>query len=708
MEHIIQKFIDETYELLEELESSLLVLEEIPDDEANIGSVFRCLHTIKGSAAMFGFNFISTFTHHIEDVYELVRSDKLEVNRELIDATLAAKDCILEMLENADKDWQQDARIVAIMAGFKEMLSLEPVEAKLSAGDKAESLPEENQPAVYLVFFKPHPDIFSYGTNPAFLLDELRELGESSMIAQTGLVPALSEIEPDACYIHWDIFITTTKGIDAIRDVFIFVEDNCDIEIKEIQVAEPFDTAGAHKKLGEILVERGYTDAESIRNVLKNRKKIGETLVENELVSKEKVNSALSEQRHMNELRKNRAGKQQVNSLRVPLTKLDNLVNMVGELVTSGARLNELGNANADPELRALAEEMDRLIGELRDSAMNIRMMPIGTLFSKFNRLVRDLSRDLDKNITFTTSGEETELDKTVLEQLNDPLVHLIRNCIDHGIEQPDSRQEKGKPVEGNVRLSAAHAGAHVVIKIEDDGAGMNKDAIHAKGVERGLITEDADLTDQEIYALIFQAGFSTAASVTNVSGRGVGLDVVKTAIEKLRGTIEIRSQKDHGTTFTIKLPLTLAIIDGLHVQVARENYIIPLSSVEECFEINNRQSRNTSDRRLIELRGEMLPYISLREFFHIEGERPVYEQIVVANINNTRTGIKVDNIIGQYQTVIKTLGKVYEGVEGLSGATILGNGRVALILDVNKLEELVVKTESEYLRQRNRKLNMV
>ncbi len=700
MEHLIQKFKDEAFELLEELESSLLVLEESADDQENIGRVFRCLHTIKGSAAMFGFESVTAFTHDIEDVYELVRSNKMAVTKELIDSTLAAKDCIQEMLENPDLNYlQQDSKVIGLMAAFKNMLHPEQAAAAISSElDPVEAIINEEEPCIYRIFFKPYPDIFKFGTNPLFLLDELRELGEIRIVAQTDAIPALSEIHPEECLIYWDIILTTSKGPDAIKDVFIFVEDNCQLSIKPISFPSTFDSPEQQKKLGEILIDRGDLDADKIEEILHSQKKIGELLIEKDLLSKDKVISALSEQQQVNELHKRQVSKQQVTSLRVPLLKLDNLVNLVGELVTSGARLNELGNNSENEELRSLSEEVDRLISELRDSALNIRMMPIGSIFSKFNRLVRDLSQELGKKINFITEGEETELDKTVIEKLNDPLVHLIRNCVDHGIELVEARQKNGKNIEGRIRLTAAHSGAHVVIRIEDDGAGMNKDAILAKAVEKGLVSENSNLTDKDIYALIFLPGFSTAKAVTNVSGRGVGLDVVKKSIEDLRGTVEIESKTGQGTIISIKLPLTLAIIDGLQVKVANECYIIPLSIVEECVEFKNNGKNGSSSRHLIELRSEMLPYISIREFFSINGRKPDIEQIVVVQNNNARIGILVDEVIGQYQTVIKSLGKIYQNVEGLSGATLLGNGRVALILDMSNMEQIAGIEEKELI----------
>jgi two-component system chemotaxis sensor kinase CheA len=338
------------------------------------------------------------------------------------------------------------------------------------------------------------------------------------------------------------------------------------------------------------------------------------------------------------------------------------------------------------PELRSIAEHVDRLTAELRDSTMSIRMLPIGTTFSKFNRLVRDLSSELGKEVILTIDGAETELDKTVIERIHDPLVHLIRNSIDHGIESPGVRASNGKPRQGTVHLSAIHSGANVLISIEDDGAGLNKEAIRKKAVENGLISPDVELSEKEVFGLIFAPGFSTAGKVTNVSGRGVGMDVVKSGVEALRGAIDIASREGAGTTITLKLPLTLAIVDGLLVKIADANFVLPLSIVEECVELTNGGGAAGHGRQVTFIRGEIVPYIRLRERFSIDGPAPPIEQIVVTETMGGRIGFVVDKVIGQHQTVIKNMGKIYRNVKGVSGATILGDGTVALIVDVPQI----------------------
>ena len=384
-----------------------------------------------------------------------------------------------------------------------------------------------------------------------------------------------------------------------------------------------------------------------------------------------------------------RAKKQAVEStasVRVPSEKLDSLVDLVGELVTVQARLNQTAAVENNAELHKIAEEVERLVWELRDNTMSIRMLTIGTTFSKYKRLVRDLSKELGKDIDLITKGEDTELDKTVIEKLGDPLVHLVRNSVDHGIESPEDRKKAGKPAKGKVTLSAEHSGDSVLIQIKDDGKGLDRDVLIKKALEKGLVPENAELTDKEAFELIFAAGFSTAEAVSNVSGRGVGMDVVKRNIESLRGSIDIDSIKGEGTTITLKLPLTLAIIDGLLVQIGSQFFIIPLSIVNECIEFSEKVHRTESGRRILKVRDDLVPYVKMRDIFGIKDELPEIQQIVIIELEGRRIGFVVDSVIGDHQTVIKSLGKSFKDVECISGASVLGDGSVALIIDVMKI----------------------
>ena len=511
-------FKEEAGELLAELESSLLDLEETPQDVETIGRVFRALHTIKGSGAMFGFDDIAAFTHEVETVFDLVRNGQRPVTKELVDLTLSAKDIIRSMLEdpngteNTSKCEAED-----IVAGLKGMLT-----RSTPALEPEPDTPRETM-VTYRIGLRPHRDIFKRGTNPLLLLNELRSLGECRVVALLDDIPELDALDPEECYASFDIVLSTDAGINAIRDVFIFAEDDCDLLI---EVVADGDTPGEEKKLGEILVERGDVSREDLTKALAEQKRLGEVLVNAGVVHPARVESALAEQQHIRQAQRKKEDEEAASSVRVPAQRLDTLVDLVGELVTVQARLSQTVASQSNPELLSIAEEVERLTGELRDNTMSIRMLPIGTTFKKFKRLVRDLSDELGKDVALITEGAETELDKTVIERLNDPLVHLIRNSIGHGIEKPVAREAARKNRQGTVRLAASHSGANVLIRITDDGAGLDGDAIRAKAIEQNLISPDAELTEKEIFSLIFAPGFSTAKEVTNVSGRGVGMDV--------------------------------------------------------------------------------------------------------------------------------------------------------------------------------------
>jgi two-component system chemotaxis sensor kinase CheA len=691
---------EEAYELLTELESSLLELEERPDDIEQVGRAFRALHTIKGSGSMFGFDRIAAFTHEVETVFDRVRNGEIKVTRQLIDLTLSARDYIKKLLDGTDISDNEEAG--EILIPLKNLVP-QPIDKTLplspAASSKGEACDGPDQGEItYRIHFGPNPDIFKKGIDPVYLLDELHALGSCRSIAYADAIPELTDIDPEACYTYWDIILTTDKGINAIKDVFIFVEDDCKITIDVIYDSTKFGEEFGNKRVGDILVERGFVTQEDIDQVIVRQKRIGEILVEAKMVDQRKIESALAEQQHLKEIKQKEQQKEQpvdvASSIRVSSDKLDSLVNLVGEMVTVQARFSQLCAFKNDPDFLSVAEEVERLTAELRDQTMSIRMLPIGTTFSKFKRLVRDLSKELGKEIELTTEGAETELDKTVIEKLGDPMVHLIRNCIDHGIETPDMRISVGKPAQGMVHLSARHSGAYVLIEIKDDGAGLDADAIRAKAIDKGLIAPEDELTEKEIYSLILAPGFSTAKTVTNVSGRGVGMDVVKRAIDNLRGSIGISSQKGIGTTITLKLPLTLAIIEGLLVQIGKEYFILPLSVVEECIELSREDIANAHGRHLANVRGQIVPYIRLREQFAINGKQPEIEQIVIAGVESHRVGFVVDNVVGEHQTVIKTLGRVYKDIEGISGATILGEGTVALILDISKLYQIIEREE--------------
>ncbi len=694
-----QAFKEEAREQLADLENSLLALEESPEDLGLVGRIFRTMHTIKGSGAMFGYDDIASFTHNVETVYDLVRGGELAVTRELVDLSLAARDRILAMLEASETGGAVDAGLnEQVIDGLKKLMpdgcrgEQRPAAGDdRQAGGRAEAGGRDkggSALATYRIRFRPEPAMLCRGSNPLSLLRELQELGNCTTVAQTGAIKTLEELEPELCHFFWDLILTTDKGEDAIRDVFIF-EDDCQLSLAVIDDGSGQDEGGGYKKLGEILVERGDLTAEQVAELLGARKQFGVLAVEAGILGPESLAPALLEQQHVSGARRQRQeqGQESASSIRVPAEKLDVLVNLVGELVTVQARLTLVAQEfKMHAELVNVAEEVERLIGELRDNALDIRMLPIGATFSKFKRLVRDLSAELGKEIELTTHGAETELDKTVIEKLNDPLVHIIRNCIDHGIETPQERLAGGKPRGGTVHLSAVHSGDSVLLTIKDDGAGLNREAIRAKAIERKLIAQHAELSDKEIWGMIFAPGFSTAAKVSSVSGRGVGMDVVKQAIDGLRGTIEVESAPGRGTAITLRIPLTLAIIESLLVQIGADRFVLPLSLVEECILLSREQIDRQHGRDLLQVRETIVPYLPLRRIFKMAGSPPELQQVVICRIQEKRIGFLVDWVIGGHQTVIKSLGPMYQRVEGVSGATILGDGSVALILDIQAI----------------------
>ncbi|RII28337.1 MAG: chemotaxis protein CheA [Geobacter sp.] len=653
-DHYRRIFREEASELLIELETALLDLEQSPSDIDLIGRVFRALHTLKGSSAMFGYEEAAAFTHEIETVFELFREGGGAVGKELIGLTLQARDLIMAMLTASGESTGDLAdRARQMVASFQMQV---PVAATAMSSTPTASHPlPAAVPAAFHIRYQPGEETFRSGVNPVTLFNELHLLGECRVTVITDAVPPLEELDPSRCHLAWEIHLVTDAGIDAIRDVFIFAGDD-ELEITPVEA-----TGEAAKENGNRLSGNSQEAA---------------------------ADSVVAEPAGME------PGREAISSIRIPAEKLDTLVNLVGELVTVQARLSQTAAGRDDAELVALAEEVERLTGELRDSALGIRMLPIGSTFNRFRRLVHDLATELGKEVDITCHGDETELDKTVIELLTDPLIHLIRNCIDHGIESPEVRVAAGKPRQGTVHLSAVHSGESVIITIADDGAGIDRQAVHERGLQKGLIPHGVELPDRELLNLIFSPGFSTSQEITSISGRGVGMDVVKRGVDALRGNISVASEQGKGTAVTIRMPLTLAIIESLLVQIGTDCYMLPLSLVEECLELTGNDAARANGRHLINVRGQIIPYIRLRDRFGVCGAPPAIEQVVVTELDGKRVGFAVDHVIGGHQTVIKSLGKVFRNVIGVSGATILGDGTVALILDIAELVQAEEQAE--------------
>ena len=652
-----QAFLEEAREVLVELESSLLELNERPDDGELVGRVFRSMHTIKGSGAMFGFDEVASFTHHLETAFDEVREGRLAVTSKLVDISLESVDLIKKMLDEPEGEGGASHPPASdILARLQELTGIadakhsesHPLSTPLDHPAKEGAIKE------WIIRFAPGPDLMRNGTNPLLLLRELKQLGDARIVANLSAIPTFSELDPERCYVSWEILLSTAACHEMIRDVFIFVEDCCELTIETVAEQPP---------------------------------------------SPPDLTAKLLEEQRKNPGRREHDKPDNASSIRVPAAKLDQFVNLVGELVTVQARLVEIAAGRDDPEVTAVSEEIERLTTALRENSMSIRMLPIRATFERFRRLVHDLARDLHKDVELTIEGADTELDKTVIDQLNDPLMHLIRNSMDHGIELPEARVAAGKPQTATIHLSARHSGANVLIGVTDDGRGIDANAVRARAVQNGLAAADAHLTEAEVFSFILMPGFSTAKQVTDVSGRGVGMDVVNQCVEALRGRIDIASKLGSGTSVTLRLPLTMAIIDGLLVRVGQDFFVLPLANTLECVELTRQDIEKANGKHLANIRGEMVPYIRLRDFFDIETERPEREQIMVAETEDGQYGFVVDEVLGDHQTVIKSLGRLFRHVQFVSGATILGNGTVALILDPHRLVQEVIKGNARSAR---------
>ena len=647
-----ETFLLEAEELLAQVEDIALEIQPSADSTESVNRLFRVFHTIKGSGAMFGFTEVAAFTHHVETALDHVREGSLKIDAGMINQILAARDHIAALLAAAQGGTPVAASVGEKIAGaFRALVPSGPRMEEADSKASGAKAPAKAAPCTYRIFFRPNQNLMMAGTDPRSLLEEIRALGPCNIVADATAVPVLDQIQPDGCYLAWNIVLTTDKGLAAIKDIFIFVEDGADLRIE----AEPASA--------DVVPPKATATKESPSS------HSSPPLAGPEPAPVSKVVA--------------RAAGAKAQPVRVAAERLDLLVNLVGELVMTHSRIAQVAAHANVANLSTPVEDLERIVATMRDAVLGIRMMPIGTTFNRLKRLVHDLSAELGKEVELRTEGAETELDKTVLDQLADPLVHLIRNGLDHAIELPDERVRLGKSRLATLRLAAAHAGSSVVVTIHDDGRGLDLEAIRAKAVEKKLITPEAVLSEKEIINLIFLPGFSTAKQVTSVSGRGVGMDVVRRQIEALRGTIQITTRAGCGTSVALSLPLTLAIIEGQLVEIGGDQFIIPMSAVAENVELAAAERSRNNGRNVIAVRGDLIPYIRLRDLFEIRGQSPAIEMIVIVNHEGHRVGLVVDRILGSHQTVIQSLSRYYRQIEVASGGTIMGDGRVALILDL-------------------------
>ena len=661
MEEILNVFSQEAREQLTAMEDGLLLMEQGDNDADLLNAIFRAAHTIKGAAGVVELHHIEHFTHVLENLLDRLRNHELKVNSDMITLLLQGCDHIGVMLLNVEQGRLEEDPELTI-AGLELSKGLGAFGAQV-VNDMTANVTSDNQ-AVHntgmggwKISVRFGSDVLKMGMDPLNFLRYLEQLGEIiEMSTQHDDIPQVADFDAELCYLGFEINLRSNANQEAIENVFAFCRDDCELSIQA---------------LGDTAVVQVAEVAEVVNEVHGS-----------EAVEATKTKNPVREKRNNVDTR----------LIRVQAEKLDQLIDLVGELVIAGASASLLARQSAQLHLIEANSVLSRLVEDIRDSALQLRMVQIGETFNRFNRVVRDTSREIGKDIELIIKGADTELDKSVVEKIGDPLMHLVRNAMDHGIESAEQRQAAGKPVHGRLELNAYHDSGSIIIEVLDDGGGINTRKVEAKAIERGLIPAIHNLTDQEIVNLVFEAGFSTVDAVSNLSGRGVGMDVVRRNIQALRGSVEVKTWPGEGSCFTIRLPLTLALIDGFLTTVGDASYVIPLDSVVECLDLQADATRGD----MLNLRGEVLPFIRLRDFFGIAGEPPARENVVVIISGSVKAGIIVDQLLGEFQTVIKSLGHLFRHLRGIGGSTILGSGEVALILDVQALTQLAVQREEK------------
>jgi two-component system, chemotaxis family, sensor kinase CheA len=702
LDQVIQTFIAESRELLEDMENALLAVEQAEDRSEMVNAIFRAAHTIKGSSGLFGLDHIVAFTHVVENVLDQVRGGTLAIDGQLIALLLACSDHIGALVDTVEAG-QMTGDDETVQCGppllmrLRAYLGQEPSKKKESAtvavaeeSVKVERIAgDEVHSDHWHISLRFGPEVLRNGMDPLSFLRYLGTIGTIVGIATLpDAIPEADAMDPECCYLGFEIAFRSDADKATIESVFEFVRDDCRIRIlpPRSRVADYVkllhELPESPQRIGELLMRCGTVTAHELdaavttQSVVAPAQPLGQILIEQRSVQPEVVEAALTRQKQMRD-----AHAVESRSIRVDAEKLDQLINLVGELIIAGAGASLIARSSKVPELQESMSKVASLVEDVRDSALQLRMVKIGATFNRFQRVVHDVAGELGKDISLEVAGEDTELDKTVVEKIGDPLTHLVRNAMDHGIESAEVRLARGKPAKGTVRLDACHDSGSIVITVSDDGGGLKRERILAKAIERGLVEAGHQLSDEEVYKLIFEPGFSTADQISNLSGRGVGLDVVKRNITALRGSVEVHSREGVGTTVTVRLPLTLAIIDGFLVEVGKSVFAIPLDMIEECVAYSAEPGHDYTN-----LRGQVLPFIRLRELFEVEGGPARRENIVVLKHAGQKAGLVVDRLLGEFQTVIKPLGKMFGGVKCISGSTILGSGDVALILDVPAL----------------------
>ncbi|MFZ6801798.1 chemotaxis protein CheW [Undibacterium sp. Di24W] len=721
MKAALDTFVIESRELLQDMEDGLLGLEHDNNPDDAIGAIFRAAHTIKGSAGLFGLDHIVHFTHVVESLLDMLRNEEIAVSTSLVAVLLPCRDHIGSLVDgiaagNMEENEEQK------IAGAKLHEQLRHFMNGGASNQQSQVVPLQEDHVTHAtgggivdsgnwyLSLRFNQDCLRNGMDPLSFIRYLSTLGDViNLMTVTDNIPDIDHMDAESCYLGFEVVLKSSATKEAIENVFEFVREGSVIRIvpPRSKIDEYIDIINNlpndDELLGEILIKSGVLTKHELDECLRLQQKrhretngqnketpIGEILVHQEMLQEPILNAALHKQQQVKDTKA-----REKQNIRVDAERLDKLIDLVGELVIAGAGANLRASKSNDIALLEATGEVMRLVEEVRDSALQLRMVPIGTTFSRFQRVVRDVSIELGKDIILEISGGDTEVDKSVVDKIGDPLMHLVRNSMDHGIESAAIRVARGKPAQGTLRLNAYHESGSIVIEVSDDGGGLNRDKILAKAIEKGLVSPGANLSDKEIYSLIFEPGFSTADQVSNLSGRGVGMDVVKRNVTSLRGTIDIDSAIGFGATMRIRMPLTLAIIDGFLVGVGDSSFVIPLDNVIECLEL----PRDSGDNDFMDLRGEVLPFIRLRKLYDISGDAPRRQNIVVVSYAGNKAGLVVDRLMGEFQTVIKPLGKLFAHLQGIGGSTILGSGEVALILSIGSMVQRYTKQAHQQLQ---------
>jgi len=689
MDEELEIFLEDCDDQLQMMENALVEMQNSGADDNSIGAIFRAMHTIKGSAGMFGFNEIVTFAHAGENLLDCAREGTVTITEEMVSLFLLCKDYVEKLinaqvneeeLDNSEKEVGTSliAQLVSYMPG-NEKVEVETV--KLDTLTDIDTNVNDTASTWHIsIRFK--EDFFTTGMNINSIFNFLNKIGTIKTNQPVLFhIPSLKELRPLHPYIGFELLLQADVDKEEIEEAFEFIIDDVNLIIFKTEESDEINhliTQRDEKELQNFLINFEFYTKEQFNSVEEVVASTPEVAVQN--------TNAVDKQTEVSTKEVN--VKKTSSSLRVDSNKIDLLINHMSEIVIANSKILTLVEKENNTELDEAAHRMRELLEYVRDGIMDIRMVQVGESFNKFRRIVNDTSKKIGKDIDFVISGGDTELDKTVVERISDPLVHMLRNSIDHGIEMPQERIEKGKPPKGRVDLRAYPDSGTIVIEIEDNGKGLDKNRILAKAAENGQVAKGANLSDAEIYKLIFAAGLSTADKVSDISGRGVGMDVVRRNIEDLRGTIDIDSTLNKGSKITIRLPLTLAIIDGFLVQVGHTKYIIPLESIQECRELTSTEIESMKGNEFINLRGEMLPIMNVRKVLNEAPSTSKRENIVIVYFGEKMIGLLVDELLGEHQTVIKSLGEVFENVEGISGGSILGSGEIALIFDIARLIE--------------------